>query len=242
MGNYKPKTKEKSETREEIIKQNQNKFNKILYGLTHDGIYLNKLKELLSMKLGGNNNPKLGGVYQIICVKNNKFYIGSTKDLILRLNQHLNHLNKNIHENSHLQRAYKLEGPSKFKVKLIEEIPYKEDKYKTEKDYLKYIRKREKFYLDLFNCCDSKIGYNICSKTDTVYANPKKLLQEGKLKYSEEFILEICELMMDDHYSLIEISKMKNIPYSMVKDINQHRIYEETIKNYNFPKRNNKKL
>lgn len=237
---YKPKTKDKSEAREEIIKQNREKFDKMVYNLNYNGIFLSDLKEAISVKLGGNNNPILGCVYKIICIRNNKIYIGSTNNFVKRFTEHLNQLNKGVHINPHLQKAYNLYGSNNFKVYLIEELPYEKNYYKDYKKYLDYIRKREQYYLDKTNCYNKEIGFNMSKKADTVYISSEKLFEDNKLKYSKDFILEICDLIMDPKYNLREIAEIKGVKFSLVKDINQHRAYREIIKEYNFPKRNNK--
>lgn len=239
---YKPKTKEKPEAREDIIKQNKEKFDKMIYDLKHDGILLSDLKEAKSVKLGGSNNPKLGCVYKITCLEDNKIYIGSTNDFVKRFTEHLNDLIGNKHTNRHLQNAYNLKGPNKFKVTLVEEIPYEENKYNNYEDYLNCIREKEQYYLDKLDCYNHKIGYNMSKKADTVYVSTEMLFEDKKLKFTKEFILEICNLMMDTRYNLREIAEMKNVKFSLIKDINQHRAYREITKDYNFPERNNKKL
>lgn len=54
------------------------------------------------------NVDKNCGIYRIKNMRNGKCYIGSSKNLSLRKKQHFNKLDKNIHPNIHLQRAWNL--------------------------------------------------------------------------------------------------------------------------------------
>lgn len=98
------------------------------------------------------------GVYQILNLKNNKFYIGSTaqrKDG-QRRREHWSRLRRGVHYNIKLQNAWNKYGESNFIFELLEEC---EPKLCIE---------REQYYLDilLFASCNDKrfyeLGYNIC--------------------------------------------------------------------------------
>jgi group I intron endonuclease len=78
------------------------------------------------------------GVYRIINVVNNKFYIGSTIKGKDRWYEHISNLKGQRHCNEHLQRAYNKYGKENFKFELLkrfndnmtkEEIFYEEQKY-----------------------------------------------------------------------------------------------------------------
>lgn len=60
------------------------------------------------------------GIYQILNLINNKFYIGSAIDFYERYHSHLHYLNKNSHHNEHLQRAYLKYDNKNFKFEIIE--------------------------------------------------------------------------------------------------------------------------
>lgn len=60
------------------------------------------------------------GIYIITNTINNKFYIGSSKNIYLRKNKHLYLLRNNIHHNVHLQNSYNLYGEEKFIFDVIE--------------------------------------------------------------------------------------------------------------------------
>lgn len=46
------------------------------------------------------------GIYKILNTKNNKVYIGQTKDYDKRIREHLQYLKNNTHQNKYLQRTY----------------------------------------------------------------------------------------------------------------------------------------
>jgi group I intron endonuclease len=90
------------------------------------------------------------GIYGILNKLNNKIYIGSSKSLGSRLNEHKYDLIKNIHNNKKLQRAFLKYGLDNFIFLLLEKC--------DESDLLS----REQYYLDLYKCYDSNFGYNLC--------------------------------------------------------------------------------
>jgi group I intron endonuclease len=61
-----------------------------------------------------------GGIYKILNIKNNKFYIGSSKNLIKRKNQHFLFLKLNIHHNKHLQNSWNKYEPENFIFEILE--------------------------------------------------------------------------------------------------------------------------
>lgn len=52
------------------------------------------------------------GIYKIVCLKNNKSYIGSFSNLRVRKNAHFRLLRNGEHYNSHIQRAFDKYGES----------------------------------------------------------------------------------------------------------------------------------
>jgi group I intron endonuclease len=74
------------------------------------------------------------GIYKITNTINNKFYIGSSVNIRARITNHRSQLNRGVHDNNHLQRAWDKYGEKSFKVELIkecndEELLYEEQKY-----------------------------------------------------------------------------------------------------------------
>lgn len=89
------------------------------------------------------------GIYSIINTKNNKRYIGQSKNINKRFLQHKRELNKNQHINSHLQSAWNKYGEDVFIFALIEEC--EEDNLDT----------KEKEWIAFYKSDISKNGYNL---------------------------------------------------------------------------------
>ncbi len=87
------------------------------------------------------------GIYEIINLANNKFYIGSAVDMFHRWQTHEWRLNQGTHGNKHLQAAFDKYGYENFKFKVLEYC---------EKDQL---AKLEQFWIDWTRACE--LGYNI---------------------------------------------------------------------------------
>ncbi|MEP5152314.1 GIY-YIG nuclease family protein [Planktotalea sp.] len=61
------------------------------------------------------------GIYKITGPKG-RLYVGQTKDLWSRRNDHVEALYMREHTNPHLQKAWDLHGPRSFSFELVEEI------------------------------------------------------------------------------------------------------------------------
>ncbi len=113
---------------------------------------------------------KQGGVYIIKNVINNKFYIGSSFNIINRWESHIRELKKNKHKNKYLQRAWNKYGEENFKFEILELI---ED--------TKYLLNREQYWIDKLHAC--KLGYNLCPIAGSTLGI--KLSKETKEKISK---------------------------------------------------------
>lgn len=65
------------------------------------------------------------GIYKIINLQNNKYYVGSTKDFSRRKQTHFSKLKNNNHPNKHLQSSYNKYGFDNFKFEIIEYVDEK---------------------------------------------------------------------------------------------------------------------
>jgi group I intron endonuclease len=100
------------------------------------------------------------GIYKIVNQKNNKYYLGSSKNIEKRWQTHKRTLKKNTHHNIHLQRAWNKYGENSFLLNIAE--------ITTEKKILN----KEQYYLDKL-----KPPYNIgtqASGGDNLTNNPNK--------------------------------------------------------------------
>lgn len=101
---------------------------------------------------------KVMGVYKITCLKNSKIYIGSTVNFDKRRKEHWRLLRGNYHPNRHLQHAWDKYGAKQFKIELIEEV-YDHD----------LLLNREQHWIDVTDCANSEIGYNLTPTAGGTY-------------------------------------------------------------------------
>jgi len=117
-------------------------------------------------------NIKSTGIYIILCVKNNKAYIGSTKgnksNFHKRWKNHLLKLEKNAHYNIKLQRAYNKYGVNNFIFDILELIP-------NENSY-EFLWERELYYINKYNSV--KKGFNISTNMKHPITFKRKVRKE----------------------------------------------------------------
>lgn len=77
------------------------------------------------------------GIYKIINVVNNKFYVGSAVDLKRRKTRHFSELRTGKHNNRHLQAAWIKYGEQAFVFVVVEELPEDADLLAAENVWLK---------------------------------------------------------------------------------------------------------
>ncbi len=90
------------------------------------------------------------GIYLIKNISNNKIYVGSALNISNRFSTHKYKLKNQQHKNPHLQAAWNKYGESSFEFSILEIV---EDQ--------NLLIKREQYYINLYNCCDKQVGYNI---------------------------------------------------------------------------------
>ena len=94
-------------------------------------------------------NKDLKGIYSITNKTNGKMYIGKTEDrFIERYWNHRWKLNKQLHENEHLERSWNKYGQDNFEFSVIHVLTAKDD-----------INELEKYYINLHDSIAS--GYNM---------------------------------------------------------------------------------
>jgi group I intron endonuclease len=87
------------------------------------------------------------GIYKITCLKNGRFYVGSTVNLKERWQTHRSRLRKGNHENPYLQNTWNKYGEASFVFQIIENV---------EESLLFDV---EQSYLDALDACNK--GFNI---------------------------------------------------------------------------------
>lgn len=78
---------------------------------------------------------KLIGIYKIVNIINNKFYIGSSNNILKRFSTHKNFLRKKKHHSPYLQRAWNKYGEKNFTFEVIEYCTI-DEKLKLEQHYI----------------------------------------------------------------------------------------------------------
>lgn len=93
----------------------------------------------------------ISGIYCIENIKNNKKYIGQSKNINDRWCKHKNELNHGTHDNDYLQKSWNKYGEENFKFYVLEECPVEE------------LNDRERHYIDFYNTLNREYGYNLKS-------------------------------------------------------------------------------
>jgi len=91
----------------------------------------------VSVTLSQKENFMAQGIYKIINVVNNKFYVGSAVDFTARKRRHWWALRSQRHANKHLQAAWNKYGEESFKFLIVEELPEGADILAAEDVWLK---------------------------------------------------------------------------------------------------------
>lgn len=133
------------------------------------------------------------GIYQIKNTKNNKVYIGKSKNINHRFNGHKSSLRKNSHRNRHLQKAYNKYGLEVFEFSIIEIC---EETFLEERE-IYHIKKNNSRSPNGYNLTDGggSLGRPLSQETKDkisnyfqVFGSPmkgKKLSEESKKKISD---------------------------------------------------------
>lgn len=94
------------------------------------------------------------GIYKIVHVDSGMVYVGSSKNIRRRGRRHVAELEKGVHGNAHLQRAWQKHGRAAFMFEVIEYV-----------ERASLIATEQK-YIDRFQCADRERGFNIIPRAD----------------------------------------------------------------------------
>lgn len=120
------------------------------------------------------NILRQSGIYCIENLISGKKYIGQSVNIQNRWNHHICELNKGIHYNDHLQKAWDLYGKSNFKFYVLE--------YCSPEN----LDQREIFYIEQYNTLDEQFGYNLKPGGQLIGSCQEKVrhkISSGLLKY-----------------------------------------------------------
>ena len=190
------------------------------------------------------------GIYLIINLQNNKFYVGSAVNARKRKNKHLQQLRKGNHDNSYLQNSYNKYGENNFLFILIEDVPNLND-----------LTSREQYWIDSLDACNKEIAYNILPKANSTlgYKHGAKstekhrqaglnLSPESRQKISESKFKPIVQLSLDGEFvkrwnSIKEVCDTLGFQQSSIStccanknNVKQHKgfiwVWEDDYKNF----------
>lgn len=112
------------------------------------------------------------GIYILVNLINNMYYIGQTFDFDRRWKNHISRLIANKHPNQYLQNAWNKYGRDNFKFYVLEWISDKS-----------MLTPREQFWLDRSRCYEKEIGYNLSPSAGSNNSGIKRS-QETRAKMS----------------------------------------------------------
>lgn len=140
------------------------------------------------------------GIYKIEHLPTGNKYIGSSKQVEIRFNQHKNNLRKNKHHSSKLQSSWNKSSEEKFSFELIEECKISE------------LLEREDFYIQHFD--SFKNGYNMTEsvfKFWKTYSKYKKEIRQEKYKVEYAELKELAETIGINIYYNIAPTKVGRV-------------------------------
>jgi len=178
---------------------------------------------------------KQSGIYKIINKVNNKFYVGSSRNLRRRKRDHFSELKKNIHFNKHLQGAWNKYGGENFEFKIIENVLL-EDK-DSKKIISAKLQSREQIYINnVLSENKSTINHSLCynisidaskppsshnSKRGKKIARKRKLNNEDDLEIKAKYLSGISANKMGKEYSVSHSTIISSLKRTNTKRIRE---------------------
>lgn len=126
--------------------------------------------------------PDSPGIYCIVNMKDQSFYVGSAKSLKDRKHRHFLDLRADNHKNAHLQRAYNRDGLKSFRFCILEHVEHVENLISREQYYIDTLDPR----YNIARTAGSNLGMTCSDETKSKMStarrsHPKMLEQMEKL-------------------------------------------------------------
>jgi len=137
----------------------------------------------------------VSGIYKITNKINNKMYIGSSKNMPIRLNQHLKDLIADKHHSYKLQNDFNEFGIDVFTFEIIRVV--------NNESELKDIEQK---YMDDYKCYEDNIGYNV-----SISAKEKKTKLDLQIEQEKE--KGINNIVTKNKNPKIKVVKQKTNPF-----------------------------
>jgi group I intron endonuclease len=139
--------------------------------------------ELENKTSNGITKRKVSGIYKIINKVNGKYYVGSSKNIHKRWNEHRSDLNNKKHANEYLQKSWNKHGPNNFNFVIMECI--KEEKLiEIEQKYLDELKNEKRCYNLTFIAGRTEMTDRVKLKLSIAHTG-MKASEETKRKMSE---------------------------------------------------------
>lgn len=135
------------------------------------------------------------GIYKILNLITDMYYIGSAINFTTRWRLHKNYLKLGTHKNRYLQAAWNKYGETAFEFSIIE---ITDDKNK--------LIEQEQFWINLTRCCDRSIGYNLNPIAGSWFGRTHDLATINKMKNRKFSVEHLKKLTIaannrsPDHY------------------------------------------
>lgn len=99
---------------------------------------------------------KISGIYAIVHIESNRYYVGSAVDIYKRWSEHKSELLKNYHDNQRLQNFWNKYGKDAFEFKILEVVAKLAD-----------LLIREQYWIDYYQSNNRNLGFNIRKKAES---------------------------------------------------------------------------
>ena len=109
------------------------------------------------------------GLYSIMHISTDRFYVGSARNVSHRMCAHRSLLRAGKHHSPHLQRAWDMYGVNAFRFSILEQV---------EPDLL---LEREQFWMDRLNAYDPRLGFNVAAVAGTRVGVPHSAETKAKM-------------------------------------------------------------
>lgn len=154
---------------------------------------------------------KIAGIYAITCIINNKKYIGYSTTIKNRWNTHKNKLNKNIHENTHLQAAWNIYGENMFVHSILEILP----QGLTKKEY-EIVETKWVLY---FNTHKNVYGYNACLPGNIPLRKQDENITTSTTPFKSYVCINTQTKIVNILFGTEEVIKLTNLKMNKIMDL-----------------------
>lgn len=161
------------------------------------------------------------GIYAILNIKNNKIYIGQSKNVKARINRHKSELKHNKHKNIYLQREINKYGFENFEFNIIEYCNVEE------------LDEKEKNYIKQYNSTDNQFGFNLTDGGENTKWNDearKRRSGKGNPQYGKHLSkkhLEAVRIANLGTSDKLEVKDVEKIKLKLINNEDLHSIAKE---------------